>query len=208
MGGAGSVLRAGAPGGVLSIRTARAIDGSTVPDWTAESTVKRDAKVDAKDAAHAAYSRFFSDEFPAVTRVVHAILRDVGRAEEIAQDAFLQLLLHWDTVSRYDRPDAWVRRVAIRLAMRSMRRERMLGVLILSLPRPIEASPRDLDVSDAIGRLPGSQRAAVVLFYLEDRPASEIAHILGCSEATARVHLHRGRKRLAALLAQPGYVDG
>jgi RNA polymerase sigma factor (sigma-70 family) len=193
---------------VLAGRHAPAISGSPGSPWTGEPAVKKAARIDTKAAADAQYARFFGDEFQAVTRLIHSILRDVGRAEEIAQDAFLQLLLHWDKVSRYERPDAWVRRVAIRLAMRSMRRERMLGVLILSLPRPIEPSPRDLDVSDAIGRLPGSQRAAVVLFYLEDRPASEIAHILGCSEATARVHLHRGRKRLAALLGQPGYVDG
>jgi RNA polymerase sigma-70 factor (ECF subfamily) len=143
-----------------------------------------------------------------VTRVVNGILRDGGRAEEIAQDAFLQLLLHWDKVSRYERPDAWVRRVAIRLAMRSMRRQRILGVLHLSLPRPIELAPRDLDVHDAIGRLHGSQRAAVVLFYLEDRPTAEIARILGCSEATARVHLHRGRRRLAEWLREADSDDG
>ena len=53
----------------------------------------------------------------------------------------MQLLLNWDKVARYEQPGAWVRRVAIRLAMRSMRRERVLGVLRFSLPRPVEPSP-------------------------------------------------------------------
>jgi RNA polymerase sigma factor (sigma-70 family) len=165
-------------------------------------------RADSTAAVDAEYARFFSDEFPAVTRVVHGILRDRGRAEEIAQDAFLQLLLNWNKVSRYERPDAWVRRVAIRLAMRSLRRDRMLGLLHLSLPRTVEEAPRDLDVHDAIGRLPGSQRAVIVLYYLEERPTAEIAHILGCSEATARVHLHRARRRLASLLGEARGSDG
>ena len=170
--------------------------------------MKRGLRVGARAAMEAEYTLFFKAEFASVARLVHGILRDVGHAEEITQDAFVQLLVHWDKVSRYERPEAWVRRVAIRLAMRSMRRERMLGVRLLAMSRQVEESAPDLDISEAIGLLPGSQRAAVVLHYLEDRPASEIGRILGCSEATARVHLHRGRKRLAALLRQPVDRDG
>ncbi len=46
------------------------------------------------------------------------------------------------------------------------------------------------------------QRAAIVLFYFEDLPVAEIAHILDCAEPTARVHLHRARKRLAEVLGE------
>ena len=56
----------------------------------------------------------------------------------------------------------------------------------------------------AIGQLPPAQRAAVVLFYFEDRPAGEIARILGCAGSTARVHLVHARARLAELLHEHG----
>ncbi len=56
----------------------------------------------------------------------------------------------------------------------------------------------------AIRLLPPAQRAAVVLFYFEDRPAGEIARILGCAESTARVHLVHARARLAELLHEHG----
>jgi hypothetical protein len=49
----------------------------------------------------------FADEFPAVMRAVYLIVHDLGRAEDITQDAFVQLLRHWKKVSRYDRPGAW-----------------------------------------------------------------------------------------------------
>ncbi len=51
-----------------------------------------------------------------------------------------------------------------------------------------------------MAKLPGKQRAAIALHYLEDRPINEIAEILDISHATARVHLHRGRQALAKTL--------
>ncbi len=66
-----------------------------------------------------------------------------------------------------------------------------------ALPPPDE--PHD-EVWRAVAALPGKQRAAVALHYLEDRPVQEIAQILSCSPATARVHLHRGRRALASTL--------
>ena len=148
------------------------------------------------------YGTFFRAEFPAVLRIIALMLRDHGRAEEISQDAFVQALLHWPKISRYERPDAWVRRVAIRLAARASRRERIWAVLRSEFPASREPTGGRHDVATAIRQLSTSQRAAIVLHYYEDRPVAEIATILGCAEATARVHLHRGRRRLAVLLGE------
>lgn len=148
------------------------------------------------------YAWFFSGEYPALIRTLFFIVHNTERAEDIAQDAFMQLLIHWKKVSKYERPDAWVRRVAIRLAMRSIRREQMRSLVerssaISELPKPV-----DVDLANAIGQLPPKQRSAVVLFYFEDRPMQEIADILGCSLSTGWVHLHKARKRLGALLGE------
>jgi DNA-directed RNA polymerase specialized sigma24 family protein len=48
--------------------------------------------------------------------------------------------------------------------------------------------------------LPTMQRATTVLFYFEDRPVAEIVDILGISEGSVKVHLHRARLRLAERL--------
>jgi DNA-directed RNA polymerase specialized sigma24 family protein len=148
------------------------------------------------------YTAFFRDEFPAVLRTVALMLRDQQRAEEITQDAFVQLLRDWAKVSRYERPAAWVRRVAIRLAMRSIRRDRLWAGVREALLPPTPTPPSRFDVDGAIRRLPASQRAAIVLHYYEDRPIAEVALILGCAEPTARVHLHHGRNRLRVLLGE------
>ena len=155
--------------------------------------------------AEAEFTAFFRAEFARVLRTVRLVVGDQGRAEEITQDAFVQLLDHWHKVSGYERPEAWVRRVAIRMAARAARRERMVRILEDPFGRaePTSELPEgDSDVAAAVRRLPPGQRTAVVLFYFEDRPVAEVAELLGCSPATARVHLHRARRRLAALLGE------
>ena len=146
----------------------------------------------------------FAAEFPAVTRTVFFVVHDRARAEEIAQDAFVQLLRHWEKVRRYGSPEAWVRRVAIRLAVRDAKRERRLA-LIRHEPGAEPPGPDgqvDVELLDAIRTLPPRQRSVIALFYFEDRPMDEIAEILDCSPSTGWVHLHRARKRLGALLSE------
>jgi RNA polymerase sigma factor (sigma-70 family) len=152
------------------------------------------------------FTSFFRQEFAPVLRTVELILRDHGRAEELTQDAFVQLMRHWPKISLYERPDAWVRRVAINLALRALQRDRLWQVVRSRLLPTEPARPSRLDVDGASRRLPGSQRAAIVLHYYEDRPTADVAAILGCSESTARVHLHHARKRLAELLREDDRV--
>ena len=152
--------------------------------------------------ADEAYEWFFRAEFPAVLRTVFLILHDRGRSEDVTQEAFIQLLVHWRKVSRYERPEAWVRRVAIRQAIRALRRERVRALLERETAADAGPDVPDVDLARAVQRLPVMQRSAVVLFYFEDRPVTEIAFILGISEGTVKVHLHRARRRLAELLGE------
>jgi RNA polymerase sigma-70 factor (ECF subfamily) len=150
------------------------------------------------------FEALFRLEFPAIARTTYLIVHDHAVAEEIAQDAFLQLFRKWARVSRYERPGAWVRRVALRMAVRAAQREgrrpnleqRAIGVA------PGEGATRDDEVLAAVSTLAPMQRAAVVLHYFEDRPVAEVADLLRCSPATAKVHLHRARHRLADLLGE------
>lgn len=156
----------------------------------------------AADNAEAEYSWFYQAEYVNVARSVFLILHDRQRAEDIAQDAFVQLYAHWWKVSRYERPDAWVRRVAIRMAVRHVKRERMRPTLERGLDESALHGPSDLDLLRAVGELSPAQRVAVVLFYFEDRPIAEIVDILGSSDGAVKMSLQRARSRLAELLAE------
>lgn len=148
------------------------------------------------------YAWWFRTAFTRVARTVFLIVHDRGHAEEITQDAFLQMLKHWSTVSTYDRPDAWVRRAAIRLAMRQLRRDRLRFEKEKSSSASRYDELPDPDVARAVATLAPMQRAAVVLFYWEDQPVFEIARLLQVSESTVKQHLHRARHRLAVLLSE------
>src|SRR5690242_6328616 len=121
------------------------------------------------------YARLYQEEYERIARTVYLVVRDAGRAEDLTQEAFVRLYLRWGTVSRYERPGAWVRRVAIRLAARDARRERLRSLVERQGRQPAEEQGPDGDVLRAVGSLPVRQRAAVVLYYFEDLPVVEVA---------------------------------
>ena len=151
------------------------------------------------------FDDLFATEYLPVARSVYLICQDWNRAQDATQEAFIQLLMHWDRVSRFDRPGAWVRRVAIRQAIRATRKEaRRRGAEALIEPVAPHEARFDVDILNAIRLLSPHQRVAVVLFYYERASLEEIGEVLGCSSSTAGVHLHRARGRLEELLTEVG----
>lgn len=146
------------------------------------------------------FDEFFRKELSSVVATVHRITGDGAGAEEIAQDAFVRALVRWRRLRHYDRPGAWVRRVAIRDAVRAAQRSRRFTRTSLSVLPVAPAASSDDELLAAVHALPAQQRAAIVLYYLEDRPTPEVSDLLGCSEATVRSHLRRARRRLAEAL--------
>lgn len=152
--------------------------------------------------AGAEYDWWFRAAYPQVARTVFLILHDRAQAEEVAQDAFVQLYRHWSTIQAYERPDLWVRRVAIRMAVRQVKREQMRKERErLALVDTYEQLP-DQDVARAVATLSPMQRAAVVLHYWADESVFDIARTLGVSESSVKQHLFRARSRLATVLGE------
>src|SRR4051812_33720637 len=119
------------------------------------------------------FRAMFVQSYPSVARTVWLLVGDREVAQEITQEAFIQLLLHWRRVSRYEQPGLWVRRVAIRQAQRERHRMwRRSGVEQSAAPVPVVSGPDEPhdEVRAAVDALPPKQRAVVVLFYFEDRP--------------------------------------
>lgn len=146
------------------------------------------------------YTWFLRGEYEGVVRTVFLVVGDRETARDITQEAFARLYRHWRKVSRYERPDAWVRHVAVRLAIQHVRKQRLRDTLTQVAENHESVDPALVDIRRAVAELPPTQRAAVALYYFEDRPSSEIAEILDCSESTVRVHLHKARKKLATAL--------
>ena len=54
----------------------------------------------------------------------------------------------------------------------------------------------------AIEQLEADERALITLYYMEEKPLTEVAFILGITEGNAKVKLHRIRKKLYILIKQ------
>lgn len=145
------------------------------------------------------YEWLFRATYPSIRRSAYLVLRHEGRAEDVCQEAFIRLFEKWSTVQHYERPEAWVRTVAIRMAIREAGRERRRPLLESTARAAVEdgAPALDPDLARAVRQLTPMQRAAVVLYYYEDLPVLEVARVLQVSASTVKQHLHRARAKLA-----------
>jgi RNA polymerase sigma-70 factor, ECF subfamily len=152
-----------------------------------------------------AFTAFYGGEYHSVVALAYALTGRAAVAEELAQDAFLVAHLNWARVSAYEVPGAFVRRVVSNMAVSFTRRlaaeARALARLAGRSPKwssPLD--PADVDFWRSVRSLPRRQAQVLALRYLEDLHDEGIARVLGCSEATVRVHLHNGRLALAGKL--------
>jgi RNA polymerase sigma-70 factor, ECF subfamily len=135
-------------------------------------------------------------EAPHVWRALYAYTggrRDV--ADDALAEAFARALVH---DGRIRDPLAWVYRVAFRVAAAELRAARREGG---DTPDRVVEAHETSAIVEALRHLSPNQRAAIVLHYEVDLPVHEVARRMGLRPATVRVHLHRGRTRLRALLA-------
>lgn len=132
-------------------------------------------------------------------------------AAELALDTFTEA---WLSRARFegDFGDAaavgpWLRGIAFRLHASWYRRHRRARVAPVEeaddhLPERDESDP-GATVRAAIDRLPGPQRTAVLMHYLEETSVRETAALLSVTERVIEGRLYRARRRLRELLEEP-----
>jgi RNA polymerase sigma-70 factor (ECF subfamily) len=131
-------------------------------------------------------------------------LCDDGRAEDIAQDVFLQLHRELPRLQSEAHVVSWLRRVTVHRAIDALRSPAFHRATALDalgeLPAP--AKEQDVLLQDWLRRLvaslPEQQRMAVVLRYQEDLDPGEIADLLEMPVATVKSHLRRALEGLRA----------
>jgi RNA polymerase sigma-70 factor (sigma-E family) len=120
---------------------------------------------------------------------------DWHRAEDLAQVTLAKLYVAWRRIDRRDSVDAYARQVLVRAFLddrrRPWRREQAA--------EPDGADDR-IDLLAALVRLPGTQRAAVVLRYWSDLSITETARIMGVGEGTVKSASSRGLAALREVL--------
>jgi RNA polymerase sigma factor (sigma-70 family) len=146
----------------------------------------------------------FDDLFPRAYRLAYRILGQADVAEDVAAEALARACARWSRVSRLEHRDAWVLRVTTNVALDVLRRRPPRPDRLAATVGAGRDAVQDVDLrlalAPALRSLPRRQRQAIVLRYLADLPADEVARVLRISPGSVKVHVHRGLCALRAML--------
>lgn len=161
------------------------------------------------------FEALFAAHYPAVLAYVR---RRVGpdRAPDVVEDVFLTAWRRLPTVPAAAER-AWLyttARNALGSEFRTRQRQQRLHARVAAQPPAIGADPAEdtverVRIRAALATLPERDQEVLRLVAWEDLPMADVGRVLGCSAATARVRLHRARRRLAVALgtAEPSTLD-
>ena len=158
-----------------------------------------------------AFEAVFSEMAPLVSRIAWHILGDRGRAEDVAQETFLQVWRHAGKWRGEGTLEAWILTIATNLCRRTLVRDARRRRAMASHPpasaqvatESASATERDdiaRRIQDSLARLSPEQRVAVTLSCVQGLSGREIARILGCKEGTVWSRVWHAKRRLASLL--------
>ena len=133
-----------------------------------------------------------------VLRVCRAVLT-AADADDAWSETFLSALKAYPGLPADANVEAWLVTIAHRKALDAIRASSRRPVPVADLPETASepgADARDLDLADALSRLPDKQRHAVTYHYLAGLPYATVAEVLGGSVAAARRSAADGIKNL------------
>lgn len=158
---------------------------------------------------------------PALLRTARAVVDD-ARAEEITQDAWINIIRALPRFNWASELKTWAIRITLNQAFSARRREQKESERLTSssdlfddrgrwrksvepwhcdTPEALLASEQmSAVIQRALSELPRAQRLAVVLRDIEGLDLAEVCNILDVSASNARVLLHRGRSKLREVI--------
>lgn len=156
-------------------------------------------------------TRLFDEQRPRLLGLAYRMLCVMADAEDVLQDAYLR----WRSVelAEIESPQAWLTTVVTRLSIDRLRRARIEREAYVGpwLPEPL--SDRDVPSPESALELEGelsiaflvlletlspNERAAFLLHDILDEDYSDVAAMLGKTEAACRQMVHRARERVTA----------
>lgn len=140
-----------------------------------------------------------------VFRVAYRLTGSTADAEDVVQEVFLGLPKALCKYQEQGRLDAWIRKVAARVALTKIRRRDRMGEIPLeSVSEPSserDESPVDrVDIQRALTQMPDTLRSVFVLKELEGYTHAEIGEMLGIRPGASKMRLYRASELLRRLL--------
>jgi RNA polymerase sigma-70 factor, ECF subfamily len=155
------------------------------------------------------FENLVEEHGPQVLRTALRVLHNASLAHDVHQEVFLAIWRRWHRYNGNVNWPAYLYRATVRKALEVARQhsgrgrpagaseETSHGVTTNGPDGALQADELRQKLAAALTRLPQRQADAFILSRLEGLEAAEIGKIMGCSEQTVRVHLHRAVMRLA-----------
>ncbi len=132
---------------------------------------------------------------------------DAALSDDLAQETFIKAYINLRSFKGIAAFSTWLYRIGYNEFYSHSRRASEEHLTqdtpveaIMGANDNTEALDAGLTVREAMSRLSDTERAAVTLFYIEDKPLKQVARIMSLPEGTVKSHLHRAKARMSAFL--------
>lgn len=183
---------------------------------TKSNLTEAEAIRQAKDGDAAAFEYLYQAHCKRVYGLCLRMIKNRAEAEDLTQQAFLQVYRKIGTFRGESGFSTWLYRVTANIVLMHLRRRKPTEILSEDLERhssddkgPGEHGTSDISMLGAIERLhlkrairklPAGYKKLFLLHDVFGYQHNEIAGLLGCSTGCSKSQLHKARKRLRQLL--------
>ena len=165
----------------------------------------------AQRGEEAAFTSLFETHKRGVYSLCLRMTHSPADAEDLTQEAFLQVFRKISTFRGESMFSTWLHRLVVNQVLMHLRKKRLPQVSLdeveTSLNQPATRQYRDddqrllgtidrINLSEAIDHLPPGYRTTLVLFDLEGYGHSEIARMMNWSVGNSKSQLHKARRKL------------
>ena len=175
-------------------------------DRPEERALVEDCLAGKRSAQSALYERYAQAMYQICLRMLNA----PEEAEDLLQEAFVDVFSHLQSYRFESTLGAWIKRIVVNRCINKLK-SRKLQLVELSNHEPVIPQGHDTDfeeqdlkihrIKSAMKVLPDGYRSVLSLYLFEGYDHQEIGEILGISEETSKSQYSRARVRLKELLS-------
>jgi RNA polymerase sigma-70 factor (sigma-E family) len=155
-------------------------------------------------APYPSFATYVRVRGPVLLRTARSLTANPSDAEDLLQAALTKTYLGWERIEDHQALDGYVRRALINTRASQWRKRKVDEFVCETLPEPLSGPVPDAAEQQALRdamwravmKLPGRQRAMLVLRYYEDLSEAQTAEVLGVSIGTVKSAVSRALGKL------------
>ncbi len=170
-----------------------------------EIDLKRDLIEACKRKENAAQRELYLTYADAMYNICFRMLQDHEDAQDVLQNAFIDVFRNLDKYKYESTPGSWIKRIVVNNCINFFRKKKIRFEKIdnLEIEDAAEDAPSSYElerVRKAIAGLPEGYRMVLSLYLLEGYDHKEISDILGITVSTSKTQYHRAKQKLKRML--------